>query len=123
MRIPTSERGGYARSELLPGIVGCTAMSTGGIAAVAGAAGPVIGGVLTGTLGWPSVSLVNVPLAAVAVGLTVVAIPADTAPAQHARIDFAGAGLLAIMITAFIVGLAHLRTGAGPLLRSGGFCW
>jgi MFS family permease len=43
------------------------------------AAGPVIGGVLTGTLGWPSVFLVNVPLAAVAVVLTVVAIPADAA--------------------------------------------
>jgi hypothetical protein len=64
-----------------------------------------------------------VPLAAVAVVLTVVAIPADTAPAQHARIDFAGAGLLAIMITAFSSDWPNLRTGAGPLLRSGGFRW
>jgi hypothetical protein len=28
MRIPMSERGGYARPELLPRVVGCTAMST-----------------------------------------------------------------------------------------------
>lgn len=97
------------------GIVGCTAMSTSGIAAVAGAAGPVIGGVLTGTLGWPSVFLVNVPLATVAVVLTVVAIPADTALLSVRGLIFAGAGLLAIMIMAFIVGLAqsdlphHLR--------------
>jgi MFS family permease len=79
----------------------------GGIAAVAGAAGPVIGGVLTGVFGWPAVFLVNVPVAAVAVVVTFVAIPPDTAPAQHARIDLAGAGLLAIMITAFIVGLTQ----------------
>ena len=79
----------------------------GGIAAVAGAAGPVIGGVLTGVFGWPAVFLVNVPLAAVAVVVAFVAIPPDTAPAQHARIDLAGAGLLAIMITAFIVGLTQ----------------
>jgi MFS family permease len=79
----------------------------GGIAAVAGAAGPVIGGVLTATLGWPSVFLVNVPLAAVAVVVTRVAVPRDTPSTQHAPIDFAGAGLLAITITAFIVGLTQ----------------
>ena len=79
----------------------------GGIAAVAGAAGPVIGGVLTATLGWQSVFLVNVPLAAVAAVITRVAIPRDTPSARHAPIDLPGAGLLAIMITAFIVGLAQ----------------
>jgi EmrB/QacA subfamily drug resistance transporter len=85
-----------------------TALGTmGGIAAVAGAAGPVIGGVLTAALGWQAVFLVNVPLAAVAVILTVVAIPPDSASAQRLRIDFRGAGLLAVMITALIVGLAQ----------------
>jgi len=79
----------------------------GGIAAVAGAAGPVIGGVLTATLGWQSVFLVNVPLAAVAAVITRVAIPRDTPSARRAPIDLPGAGLLAIMITAFIVGLAQ----------------
>ena len=79
----------------------------GGIAAMAGAAGPVIGGVLTATLGWQSVFLVNVPLAAVAAVITRVAIPRDTPSARRAPIDLPGAGLLAIMITAFIVGLAQ----------------
>ena len=97
----------------------------GGIAAVAGAAGPVIGGVLTATLGWQSVFLVNVPLAAVAAVITRVAIPRDTPSARRAPIDLPGAGLLAIMITAFIVGLAQSQNWgwASPavLLAIGGF--
>ena len=42
----------------------------GGIAAVAGALGPTIGGLLTSALSWRAVLLVNVPLAAACVWAT-----------------------------------------------------
>jgi EmrB/QacA subfamily drug resistance transporter len=85
-----------------------TALGTmGGIAAVAGAAGPVIGGVLTGTIGWPAVFLINVPLAAIAVIITLTAIPRDVAQAGSKRVDLVGAALLAVGIVALIVGLGQ----------------
>jgi EmrB/QacA subfamily drug resistance transporter len=85
-----------------------TALGTmGGIAAVAGAAGPVIGGLLTATVGWQAVFLINVPLAAVAVAVTLTAIPSDIHQAHTAKIDVLGAVLLAVGITALIVGLSQ----------------
>ena len=86
--------------------------TTGGIAAVAGSRRSSLGGVLTATLGWQSVFLVNVPLAAVAAVITRVAIPRDTPSAQHAPIDLPGAGLLAIMITTMA------KPPASPLPRN-----
>ena len=78
-----------------------TALGTmGGIAAVAGAAGPVIGGVLTATLGWPAVFLINVPLAAIAVIIALTVIPADVDQIGPRRVDLAGAALLAVAIVA-----------------------
>ena len=82
----------------------------GGIAAVAGAAGPVIGGVLTATLGWPAVFLINVPLAIVAVITTWVAIPSDTPQGASGRIDLVGAALLAAGIVTLIVGLSQSQS-------------
>jgi MFS family permease len=79
----------------------------GGIAAVAGAAGPVIGGLLTATVGWQAVFLINVPLAAIAIAITLTAIPSDIHQANTAKIDVPGAVLLAVGITALIVGLSQ----------------
>ena len=69
-----------------------TALGTmGGIAAVADAAGPVIGGVLTATLGWPAVFLINLPLGAIAVIIALRAIPPDVDQVRAKRVDLAGA--------------------------------
>ena len=85
--------------------------SMGGIAAVAGAAGPVIGGLLTATVGWQAVFLINVPLAAIAVAITLTAIPSDIHQANTAKIDVPGAVLLAVGITALISITRHLASG------------
>ena len=78
-----------------------TALGTmGGIAAVADAAGPVIGGVLTATLGWPAVFLINLPLGAIAVIIALRAIPPDVDQVRAKRVDLAGAALLAVAIVA-----------------------
>ncbi|MCS0635029.1 MFS transporter [Streptomyces sp. LP05-1] len=61
----------------------------------AAAAGPLLGGLLTEHLGWPAIFLVNLPIAAVAIVLTLRVVPADTS--RHAsgrapaRVDVAGA--------------------------------
>ena len=82
----------------------------GGIAAVAGAAGPVVGGVLTSTLGWRAVFLVNVPLAVVAAVVALIAVQADAPRSRPARVDLVGAGLLAVTIVALIAGLGQSQT-------------
>lgn len=64
----------------------------GAASAIAYGLGPLVGGVLTHTLGWPWVFWFEVPLAIVAAGLTWVALPADT-PAGG-RLDVRGAALL-----------------------------
>ena len=67
----------------------------------------VIGGLLTATVGWQAVFLINVPLAAIAVAITLTAIPSDIHQANTAKIDVPGAVLLAVGITALIVGLSQ----------------
>ncbi|GAA4495556.1 MFS transporter [Actinoallomurus oryzae] len=86
---------------------------------VAGAAGPVLGGVLVAHLGWRNVFAVNVPvaLAIATVGLAV------RTPARHqdatARIDVAGAALVAGVLAVGVHTLtgvpAHGWTGAPTL--------
>lgn len=79
----------------------------GGIAAVAGALGPTIGGVLTGAFSWRAVLLVNVPLAVFAVVAARRAVPPDPATSQTPRVDLAGAALLTIAIVGLVFGLTQ----------------
>ena len=56
------------------------------VAAAGGAAGLVVGGVLTDTLGWRTVFLVNVPIILSTVGLSLRVIPRDPRPAGPQRL-------------------------------------
>jgi EmrB/QacA subfamily drug resistance transporter len=79
----------------------------GGIAAVAGALGPSIGGVLTATISWRAVLLVNVPLLVVTLLLTSRAVGADPVPAGRAHIDFSGAAAAGVGLVALVFGLGQ----------------
>lgn len=79
----------------------------GGVAAVAGALGPTIGGVLTSTLSWRAVLLVNVPLLILTVLATLRSVPADQPRTGKAHIDFTGAGLLSLILVGLVFGLAQ----------------
>lgn len=79
----------------------------GGIAAVAGAVGPTIGGILTGAFSWRAVLLVNVPLAVFAVLAARRAVPRDPTASQAAPVDLAGSALLTIAIVGVVFGLTQ----------------
>ena len=66
-----------------------------GVAAIAGALGPTIGGALTTAFSWRLVLLVNVPLAIVCLVATLSGRYPGMTSAGRAQVDFFGAGLCA----------------------------
>jgi MFS family permease len=108
-------------SAAYPGAERGRALGTmGGAAAIAAGFGPVIGGVLTATLGWRSVLLINAPLAVLAVAATLRSVPADPPRTEPAHIDLRGTVLLSICLIGLVFGLAQSQvwgwTSAGVLL-------
>ncbi len=84
--------------------------TTGGIAAVAGALGPTIGGALTSAVSWRLVLLINVPLAAGCILATLIAVPKDQSARQDVDVDYAGAALLCIAVTGLVFGLSGIQS-------------
>ena len=91
-------------------------------ASVSAALGPTIGGFLLTASGWQAVFLVNLPVAALAVGLAVVWLPAVPPPAPSGsiweRLDPAGVVLFAatlVLLLAFLLS-AGTAAPAWPLL-------
>jgi len=74
--------------------------------AITGALGPVLGGWLIDTVGWRAIFLINLPLAAVAVALTLFALDHDPPAPEDDRLDLAGAAA----ITAALIGLTWALT-------------
>jgi len=72
-----------------------------GIAGLGNAAGPLIGGVLTQTLGWRWIFALNIPLTAACAVIGVVAISESRDPDAPRRIDLAGLALLTSGIGVF----------------------
>ena len=90
-----------------------------GSLAIAGSAtvaiGPPIGGLLVGGLGWRSAFLLNVPLTAAALAMTLAWVPRDARPAAGrkiaeltTRIDLGGIALFGGMLAALLVFLMSL---------------
>lgn len=82
----------------------------GGAAAVAGALGPVIGGVLTSLFDWRAVLLINIPLALVAVLATLRSVPRDAPSTESHHVDWLGATLLAFTLIGVIGGVTQSET-------------
>ncbi|HMG65838.1 MAG TPA: MFS transporter [Streptosporangiaceae bacterium] len=111
---------------LLGGVVGGLGRSL----AIAGSAtvafGPPIGGLLVGGLGWRSAFLLNVPLTAAALAITLAWVPRDGQPAAGRkiaeiakRIDLGGIVLFGGMLAALLVFLMSLpRAGWAALAIS-----
>jgi EmrB/QacA subfamily drug resistance transporter len=113
---------GFGGAMMLPGTVAIVsttfsisqqgrALGTmGGVAAVAGALGPTIGGVLTSVSSWRLVLLVNVPLAVLCVVATLAAVPRDRPRSERAHIDVFGAALLFLAIVGLVFGLTETQS-------------
>jgi EmrB/QacA subfamily drug resistance transporter len=91
-----------------------------GASAFFAALGPLIGGLLTEYVDWRAVFLVNVPLAAAAIVLTLWTTPALGAePGEDRSLDWAGIVLFALGTVAFVLGLSQGRpwgwTSAGTV--------
>lgn len=84
------------------------------------AGGPVLGGWLTETFGWPSVFWINPPLAFVAIGILLAFAPEDRR--EPRRFDLIGAAILAVALGSFAYALSQIGpsesrnvTGGSPL--------
>jgi EmrB/QacA subfamily drug resistance transporter len=75
------------------------------VCASGGSIGVLLGGLLTGTLGWRAVFLVNLPIGAAVVLLCLRLLPAGVAAVQRAKLDWAGAGsiTLSLMLAVYAV--------------------
>ncbi|MBF6596173.1 MAG: MFS transporter [Thermaceae bacterium] len=69
--------------------------------------GPILGGALLDSLGWPSIFFINVPVGVLVVLLGLLLLPGDNAPVrkQGARFDWPGLLLVGAGVTAIIYGV------------------
>jgi EmrB/QacA subfamily drug resistance transporter len=85
----------------------------GGVAAVAGALGPTIGGVLTSAFSWRAVLLVNVPLLLITLVLTRRAVAPDPGTTTDiSKIDVEGAVLLCAALIGLVFGLSQTQNNS-----------
>jgi EmrB/QacA subfamily drug resistance transporter len=89
--------------------VGIWAAST----AIATAIGPVLGGWLIDTVGWRAIFLVNLPLAVVAVGAGLYAIPRRREAGARAPLDVTGAALVTAAVACLTWGLTEAARPGG----------
>jgi EmrB/QacA subfamily drug resistance transporter len=81
----------------------------GGAAAVAGALGPTLGGVLTSAFSWRAVLLVNAPLVVVCIAAALRAVPEDAPRRDPGHVDLAGAALLCVALIGLCLGFTETQ--------------
>ncbi len=79
----------------------------GGIGASLGA---LLGGVLTQSLGWPAIFIVNVPIGLLVLLIGPALIPEGRSEVEHKHFDVLGAGLVTGALTAFVYGIVRTDT-------------
>ncbi|MDQ1022107.1 MFS transporter [Streptomyces afghaniensis] len=91
------------------------------VSSAGGAAGNLIGGVLTDVLSWRSILLINVPIGAAAVLAAVRRLPADHARPRSVGLDLPGAVPVTVGVTALTYGLnqAAPHGWSGPTTLAG----
>ena len=94
----------------------------GGIAGLAAAAGPILGGLLVSTIGWRWVFFVNLPIALAAMVLTARFVPAP--PGRPRRVDPGGQSTAILALVALSVALIDGGRGGltGTVLAAGIVC-
>jgi EmrB/QacA subfamily drug resistance transporter len=83
-----------------------------GLGGVAGAAGPLLGGLLVQAAGWRWVFFLNLPLAVVVIGVTIRHVPETRDNTATGKFDVAGAVLAALALGGITYALIEAPTGA-----------
>lgn len=84
-------------------------------------AGPFLGGILTGLLGWRSIFLVNVPVGIYVLAVTIRRIPGEWADSRGERFDIPGTFVYAAAVFGLMYGLTLVPSVAGiPFIVCGG---
>ena len=78
-----------------------------GFTAITSAIGPVLGGWMVEHLSWRSVFLMNVPLAAIVLLVTLRYVPESRDEGATARLDWIGAGIITVVLGTLIYGLTE----------------
>ncbi len=92
----------------------------GAIAGTAATAGPLVGGVLTNTLGWRWVFVINVPIGVFCLGLTLRTV-SSSRPDRTVTIDWVGQAALVVAVAGLVTALNEVgRQGFGSPLVIGG---
>jgi EmrB/QacA subfamily drug resistance transporter len=87
-----------------------------GLGGVAAAGGPLLGGLLLDVAGWRVLFLINLPICAAAIALTLRHLPESSDPsARAARLDWAGTLTAAVGLAALTAGLIRLGEGVQPV--------
>ncbi len=86
-----------------------------GLGGVAAAIGPVVGGWLVQAAGWRWVFLLNLPLAAAVIAVTMRHVPETRDPSSHGGFDIAGAGLAALALAGITYALIGATGSAGTI--------
>jgi EmrB/QacA subfamily drug resistance transporter len=87
-----------------------------GLGGVAGAIGPFLGGWIVGSIGWRWIFLLNLPLAAAVLAVSVRHVPETRDPTAQGRFDIAGAVLAALALAGITDGL--IEAPSSSLLAS-----
>lgn len=79
------------------------------VAAGGGAAGLVLGGLITDALGWEWIFFVNVPVGTVGVALSYALLPESRDPSASRRLDLLGAGTVTAGLVLLVLGLTWIE--------------
>ena len=83
----------------------------GAVFALSSIIGPALGGILTDTVGWHWVFLVNLPLGIVALVVLYRLLPHVSHPERVRSIDYLGAAVFTAALVPFLLGLTNKQTG------------
>ncbi len=76
-----------------------------GVAGIGNAMGPLLGGVLTDTLGWQWIFFINAPVALIGITTVLLVVPPDKPADPGDRIDYGGTLLLTVGLFAWLLAL------------------